>query len=57
MEAIRQVKVHPLSNPSATLPFIDLSGRPIDVTSNKSSCGARGADCVFISTMLIFTHA
>ena len=32
MEALRQVKVHPLSNPSAILPFIDLSGRPIDAT-------------------------
>jgi hypothetical protein len=32
IEALRQVKVYPLANPTATLPYVDLTSQPIDAT-------------------------
>jgi hypothetical protein len=32
LDALRQVKVHPLSNPAAALPYTDVTERPIDTT-------------------------
>ncbi|MFY0571677.1 DUF1254 domain-containing protein [Archangium lansingense] len=32
MNALRQVKVHPLSNPAAVLPYIDITNRALDAT-------------------------